>query len=207
MYIRMAFSSSVIVPIVDENCVLAIEREDHSPVAVHFHRPVASEFPLEGVKMPTGHVHRGGSGRAIQNYKLALQLVCVSRLNTNLRSSLKELFQPGVPERLDHFLYRKLRIYSCQLQPRVTSPLLLRVELPLDATHRGEARDEWGTPHLRRDKRQLRRFWTSSRMTALKIVAECGTGYDGLTQGRRHCGRATCFKRRRRGRGTDRHPG
>jgi hypothetical protein len=35
-------------------------------------------------------------------------------LNTCLRSSDEEFLQPGVSERLDHFLYRKLCIYSCQ---------------------------------------------------------------------------------------------
>jgi hypothetical protein len=35
-------------------------------------------------------------------------------LNTSLRSCLEELFQPSVPERPDHFLYRKLCIYSFQ---------------------------------------------------------------------------------------------
>jgi hypothetical protein len=81
----------VVIQIVDEDGVLAIEREDHPPVGVYFHSPLTGEFPLERVKAPGGGVHIEGLFGTIECFELEPQFVRVGRLNACLRAGLEKL--------------------------------------------------------------------------------------------------------------------
>jgi hypothetical protein len=49
--------SLVVVGIIEENCILAVESEDHSPVAIHLHSLMPCEFSFEWMKLPSRKVH------------------------------------------------------------------------------------------------------------------------------------------------------
>jgi hypothetical protein len=92
----------VIVPIIDQDCVLVFKTECHPPIAVDFDCPVACKFAVQGVQIPTRHVHSAGACCAVQCGQLVLQLIGMCWIDASFRSVQEEFFKPGMPERLDH---------------------------------------------------------------------------------------------------------
>jgi len=92
----------VVILIIEEFYVLLDEPKGHSPVTVHPDRPVSSELALErmGSERRDGQILRRQGN--VERGKDALQLVDMLSLDSLLRSTSIERFQPFVPEASDH---------------------------------------------------------------------------------------------------------
>ena len=95
----------MVITIVHEDCVAALETESHPPVAVDSNRPVACELSLERVKMPSWQIHGNRFLCRIQSRQLMFQPSRMGWLDTCFRSSLEEPLQAGMPERSNHLDY------------------------------------------------------------------------------------------------------
>jgi hypothetical protein len=91
----------VIVPIVDQDCILAFKTKCHPPVAIDLHCPVASQLILQRVKIPSGKIHAVWGCGAIQSRQLIFEFGCMCRVDASLRAGQEEFFQSCVPEGLD----------------------------------------------------------------------------------------------------------
>jgi hypothetical protein len=92
----------MVILIIDQNRVLAIEHECHAPIAVDRPRPMAFERAVQWMKLPAGSVHVFRRSCIIQREKLLPEPFGMARLNLRLRPGAKELLDTFVPEALDH---------------------------------------------------------------------------------------------------------
>jgi hypothetical protein len=76
--------SLVIIAIVDEDCVLALEAEGQPPVAADSDRPVTRKIALKLVQMPAGKVHCQRLARPIQHQELIFEFLRMGGLNAGL---------------------------------------------------------------------------------------------------------------------------
>jgi hypothetical protein len=91
----------VIVPIIDEDRILAFEPKRHPPIAVDLDGPVIRKIALERMQFPTGDIHARNIRCNVQRAKLNRQLSGMGGLDSGFAPGEEELFQTRVPERLN----------------------------------------------------------------------------------------------------------
>lgn len=96
-----ALSFLVIVAIIDEDRILAVESENHSPISIHFCRPMAGEISLKWMQVPAINGHVRSRLGEVESKELDGELARMCRLDTRFASRQEELLQPRVPERPD----------------------------------------------------------------------------------------------------------
>jgi len=72
----------VIVQIVDEDRIFAIEDEGQTPVSADRNRPVIPQLSLQTVKLPAGRIHIFGLTGVIQHRQLKPEAFRMFRLNS-----------------------------------------------------------------------------------------------------------------------------
>lgn len=73
--------TSVIVPIIDQNRIFALECECQSPVTAHVNRPVSFQVACQRVQSPARRIHIGRGFRIVQCKELFSQAIGMFRLN------------------------------------------------------------------------------------------------------------------------------
>lgn len=107
----------MVVLIVNQKGVLALESKGETPIAVHRNRPVSLEITLQAMKPPSRRVHVFGRGHVIEHDKLEPQLHRVLSLNARRRTGAKELLYALVREALDHRSSASLGDTDCKGRP------------------------------------------------------------------------------------------
>lgn len=92
----------MVILIIDKDGVGAFEGKCQTPISANIDRPVTREITMKLVKLPARSVHILGPNRIIKGEQLNTQFLRVLRLDTSLRSCLKELLDTAMPEVLDH---------------------------------------------------------------------------------------------------------
>lgn len=93
---------SVVVLVVDDAGIRAVERESHAPVPADPDRPMLGQIAFQRMQLPAGYVHVLRGARLIKLCQLALQPSSVGRLNPCLAAAAEERLKPLVYEALDH---------------------------------------------------------------------------------------------------------
>jgi len=97
----------VIVLIVHDIRICAVEAERESPVLIDPNGPLPGQIALQGVQSPAWPVHVPGAAGYIEAAKLQAQPPGMLRLNTSFRAGLEEPLQPSMAEALNQGkLYR-----------------------------------------------------------------------------------------------------
>jgi hypothetical protein len=107
---RMSFLL-VVIPVIDENCILALKSERQAPIAVHFYGPMMFQVAMQRVQLPTWSIHVFCRLRPIQLKELNRQFCGMRRLDSSFASGREELLDASVPEALNH-AYSVARQYS-----------------------------------------------------------------------------------------------
>jgi hypothetical protein len=92
----------VVIAVVNQHRVRAVESKCHSPIAVHPDGPVAGQLALEWVEPPAGQAHVLRARGGIELRELAPQPGSVSGLNTRPAAGAEEDFEALVSERPNH---------------------------------------------------------------------------------------------------------
>lgn len=92
----------MIVQIVDEDRIFAIEDEGQTPVSAYRNRPVIPQLSLQTVKLPAGCTHILGLTGVIQHSQLQPEAIRMFRLNSRKRSGAKEPLETLMFESPDH---------------------------------------------------------------------------------------------------------
>jgi len=93
--------TSVIVVVIDEDDIGAIESKRQPPVAGDAHRVVILQTAGQPIKAPARHVHVERPARDVETGELAPQSRRMVRPNTGLAAVHEECCQPFVLPRLD----------------------------------------------------------------------------------------------------------
>lgn len=93
---------SVVVLIVDENGIFALELERQSPASAHLYSPMTFLLAFQSMELPTRLVHVLGAPCNIQSLKLTCQPCSVHRLNTRLGPFQEEAYNAVVAATPDH---------------------------------------------------------------------------------------------------------
>jgi len=105
----------MVVLVVNENRVLALECKCQAPITVHLHGPVVFESSAQWVQSPSRSIHVGSRFGSIQLKELDREPAGMGRLNPCFASGREESFNTGVPEALDH-VYSVARHYPAVKQ-------------------------------------------------------------------------------------------
>jgi hypothetical protein len=94
--------SLVIVPIVHENSILAIECKGQSPISADTHGPMTGEIASQGMQLPAWGVHVRRQFGIVKSEQLKPQASGMFGLNSRLRPGTKELLQAAMAKTLNH---------------------------------------------------------------------------------------------------------
>ena len=92
----------MIVLIVDENRIFAVEGKGEPPVSIDADGPVFSKLAGESMPLPAGNVHLLGPGGDVENGKLLIESTGMAGLDAGLRACLEEPFDSFVAEAPNH---------------------------------------------------------------------------------------------------------
>jgi hypothetical protein len=92
----------MVILIIDQDRVLAVEHERQAPIAVDRHRPMVFERTVQRMKIPAGSIHIFRRSGVVHREKLFPQPFGIVGLDLRLRTRAKELLDTFVPEALDH---------------------------------------------------------------------------------------------------------
>lgn len=102
VHTHIGFPLSVVVLVIDQNRVFALETEGKTPVAADHHRPMAFEVRAQGMQPPSRSVHVFRPAGVVEHEQLNAQLIGVLDLDSGQRAAAEELLQPLVGEALNH---------------------------------------------------------------------------------------------------------
>jgi hypothetical protein len=92
----------MVVLIINEHGVLAIEGKREPPIPAYGHRPMVFECPVQRMQPPAGGVHVFRGPCVVQREKLLAQPLSMARLDLCSRSRPEEQFDSLMTEALDH---------------------------------------------------------------------------------------------------------
>jgi hypothetical protein len=92
----------VVILVVNEDHILALEFEGQAPIAVHLDGPVLFQIAAQKMQSPSGGVHVLCGLCSIQLKQLDRQLGGMGGLDSSFASSGKESFNAAMAEALDH---------------------------------------------------------------------------------------------------------
>jgi len=92
----------VVVPVVHQNCIVTFETERQAPVSADLDSPMSGKLLVQRVQVPAGNVHSPWTDSAIQRRQLESKLFCMGRIDAGSGAIFEKLFEPRVPEGLDH---------------------------------------------------------------------------------------------------------
>ena len=98
------WNPSVVVAVIHQHRVGAVESKRHSPIAAHPNRPVTGQLTFEWVQPPAGQAHVLRAAGHIELRQLPSQPGSMSRLNPRLAAGPEEGFKPLVNKSSNHFL-------------------------------------------------------------------------------------------------------
>ena len=107
--------TSVVILVIDANCILALPRKRHAPVAAHVYGPVAFSSSTKFVEFQAGKLHISHAGRSVQTAENQAKPIGVFRLNPRNRSGGEEPFESLVSKTLDRHT-RKCNLAGYNLQ-------------------------------------------------------------------------------------------
>ena len=93
----------MIVVIINQHGVFALEREGQSPIATHIHRPMALPVAMERMQSPSRSIHILDGFGVVECEELPAQSFCMLWLNPSFRS-FKEPLDAFVSEALYHLV-------------------------------------------------------------------------------------------------------
>ena len=128
----------MVILVIDENRVLALERKREPPVPAHPHGPVPLKVALEWVQAVAGRIHVGRAGGRIQSGQDPSETVCVFWLNASLRAGFGKLLDAFVPIALKHVCSVLIHDTHCQW---TASPFVIYTQVCRASTH--ESRTAW----------------------------------------------------------------
>ena len=92
----------MIVLVVDEDHVLAVERKCEPPIPTDPDRPMAGKLGFQGMQDVAGSIHIAGPGGDVQSSEEPPQPRSMRGLNASLGTRFREELQSLVPIALDH---------------------------------------------------------------------------------------------------------
>ena len=92
----------MIILVIDKDYVFAIERKCQPPIAVHFDRPMTTEFSSQGVQIVARRVHAPGPASHVQCGQEPSQPCGVHWLNSRFGAGFSEELQPFVAIAQNH---------------------------------------------------------------------------------------------------------
>ena len=92
----------MIVLIVDEDRIFAVEGKGEPPVSIDADGPVFSELAGQSMPLPARNVHLLGSAGDVENGKLLVESRGMIGLNAGLRACLEKSFDSFVAEAPNH---------------------------------------------------------------------------------------------------------
>jgi hypothetical protein len=95
-------NSLMVVLVIDEHYVLSFKCEREAPVAVHRHRPMAFQFAMQGMQLPSGRVHISCRPGIVQREQLFAKPFGMAGLDFGFRSRPEEQFDSLVTKAFDH---------------------------------------------------------------------------------------------------------
>jgi hypothetical protein len=102
MRIELPPSQSVVVLIVDKDCVLSVEREGEPPICIDAHGPVILKVTAQVMKLPTRNFHLFRRNRDIQESELFVEFDGVGWPYAGLGAREEKLLDPLVPKTPNH---------------------------------------------------------------------------------------------------------
>src|SRR5579859_829412 len=92
----------VVILVIYEYGIFALERKREPPISAHSHRPVPLQIALERVQGVAGRIHVGRTVGRIQSGEEPSEPIRVFRLNASLRAGFGKVLEALVPIALQH---------------------------------------------------------------------------------------------------------
>lgn len=92
----------MIILIVDEDCIFAVEAKGEPPVSLDADGQVFPELAGQSMPLPAGNVHLVGPGGDVENGKLLVEPTDMAGLDAGLRACLEKPFDSFVAEAPNH---------------------------------------------------------------------------------------------------------
>jgi hypothetical protein len=92
----------MVILIVDEDCIFAVEGKGEPPVSIDADGPVFAELAGQSMPLPAGNVHLLGPGGDVEEGKLLVESTTMAGLDTSLRACLEKPFDSFVAEAPNH---------------------------------------------------------------------------------------------------------
>jgi len=98
--VQMRFS--VVILVVDKNCILTFEGEGEPPISIDTDCPMTSKLTAQCVELPSGKCHLFRFCGCIQSGELLIELGGMAGPNSSLGASRKELLDSLMPKAANH---------------------------------------------------------------------------------------------------------
>jgi hypothetical protein len=95
-------NSLVIIPVINQDRIFALEPESQPPIAAHSNGPVAFQVSTQRMQPPTGRIHIFRGPCVVEREELVAQPIRVGRLDSRFRPCAEEQLDSLVTKAPNH---------------------------------------------------------------------------------------------------------